>query len=473
MSVGLSSDSDVVNTFGFSVPCRRFHFSYEVTHDRRLPVVDEFVLRLLALGDALPAARIGSFLGLSARELSIVLEDLQARDLVSVQGEAVCLSRQSREAFRLAEGSPPRVVEVSTWSDAIWIDLVSRNVIPASTGRPAAHLVPLQVPASSRDLQDEHAKWAFERDFRKVVTQVRGMKNPERFRLYSVSEVVPDRFGSVSVRAEQRLFLDPSPHTTVSTTLEEADGTGRLRALLEAVQAGVRRLPGAATSATALQDFKRLTADTSLAGFSQPDGSLRLREWFARTNAEARGGRVAVYGQAYVARNVERFASLLRRGVASQSPKRPRISLFWLRPAGDDWGATPDLASALADLSGALKPGLARDGAVETTLLAAAGLRKGMASFRRVFDRGLILPQANLAGGIEALVVEGVAAMVTVRISVGGSVVVPVGLILTSPDDLARLERVLRLSAALGEGDLLWRSGRERPVPVAAAPAPG
>jgi hypothetical protein len=38
-----------VCTYGFNVPCRRFLIRANVTRDRRLPVVDEFVLRTLKL----------------------------------------------------------------------------------------------------------------------------------------------------------------------------------------------------------------------------------------------------------------------------------------------------------------------------------------------------------------------------------------------------------------------------------------
>src|SRR5207237_3855031 len=54
----VDADRILVDTTGFRIPCRRFSFVLNVSRDRRLPVVDEFVLRLLKMFDRIPVQRL-------------------------------------------------------------------------------------------------------------------------------------------------------------------------------------------------------------------------------------------------------------------------------------------------------------------------------------------------------------------------------------------------------------------------------
>jgi hypothetical protein len=57
-----------VSTYGFNVPCRRFLITANITRDKRFPVVDEFVLRVLKLCERVPVKRLGAYFGFSKAE---------------------------------------------------------------------------------------------------------------------------------------------------------------------------------------------------------------------------------------------------------------------------------------------------------------------------------------------------------------------------------------------------------------------
>ena len=57
-----------VCSFGFNIPCRRFLIRANVTRDRRLPVVDEFVLRALKLCENVPVRRLAAYFGFTGAE---------------------------------------------------------------------------------------------------------------------------------------------------------------------------------------------------------------------------------------------------------------------------------------------------------------------------------------------------------------------------------------------------------------------
>lgn len=84
-----------VNTFGFNVPCRRFLITVNVTRDRRMPLVDEFYLRVLKLCERAPVRRLGAYFGFSQSEMDVVTNDLAARSLIELDGDYPGRNRRS------------------------------------------------------------------------------------------------------------------------------------------------------------------------------------------------------------------------------------------------------------------------------------------------------------------------------------------------------------------------------------------
>ena len=110
----LPSNAQTVATYGFNVPCRRFVLTSNIARDRRLSLVDEFVLRILKATEKLPAARLGAFLGFTPGETFTVVADLQNRGLLSLTGQDVDLAPAAHELFRgAAHGAPRRRPEAS------------------------------------------------------------------------------------------------------------------------------------------------------------------------------------------------------------------------------------------------------------------------------------------------------------------------------------------------------------------------
>jgi hypothetical protein len=73
-----------VRSFGFNIPCRRFLIRANVTRDRRLPVVDEFVLRALKLCEDVPVRRLATYFGFTPAETETVMADIKGAGLVTL-----------------------------------------------------------------------------------------------------------------------------------------------------------------------------------------------------------------------------------------------------------------------------------------------------------------------------------------------------------------------------------------------------
>ena len=130
-----------VRPFGFNVPCRQFVIEAQVTRDKRMPMVDEFALRVLRTCGVISISRLTAFFGFSKIEMEIVLADLQARSLVILDADDVSLHPSANEMFRTVGSGPPTIIEVEGWVNRLWFDLVSRSMIAAPNLRNVRNLM--------------------------------------------------------------------------------------------------------------------------------------------------------------------------------------------------------------------------------------------------------------------------------------------------------------------------------------------
>jgi hypothetical protein len=459
-----SAETQTVATYGFNVPCQRFILTSNITRDRRLPVVDEFVLRLLKVAERLSAGRLGSFLGFSPKETATVMGDLQVRGLIKVSGDDLELAPSAQQHFKAAGDGTPRIVELETWVDRLWFDLVSRNMMAPERTRPLDNLIDLKPLAAAKSMPTAFAREAFQQNFAEFLRKVRHINNPDTIALYSVSDVTADRYGSVVLSGTMELQLDPEPRLLPRLLEVEVEDLARYRPLHDAMHDAVRRLTVPEPSQAGLAEFRRLSADATVASHQDRSGGFRPAAWLADPQVQTGPDRVPFFGASYLERNLSLFVRMMeRRGLPRLRGKPPTpLQLRWFRPNGSAWGASHDIQRVVPEIATTVKKALSADWELRSTLIASASARGETHSrFRRVFDCGLAAPPSHLAACTEILIVEGVAAMVLTQVAISPVVSIPVGLILGAEADLGRLQHVLKLDSIDAEHDPLWK-----PAPV-------
>lgn len=458
-----TATGDVIVTYGFNVPCRRFLLTSHITRDRRLPVADEFILRMLKVTDRLDAGRLGAFFGFSPTETATVLQDLQTKKHIVLSGDVVQLAPAAHELFRIGLNGLPHILELETWVDRIWFDLISRNMVPHDRTRQIEHLISLKPSPDEKALPTAFARAAFEQNFKEYLRKVRGFNNPDAVALYSVSDVAADRYGTVVSFGAMDLQLDPEPRLNPRLLKVELEDLARYRPLHDAMHDAVRGLTHPEPSQAGHVEFRRLTGDTTVAAHGQSGQYFQLSTWLADPKTSATPNRTAVFGASYTGRNSE----ALQRGIEREALRRfrtatPRsLDLYWFRPVGNAWGASPDLPRVVKELAGLLKHQLAQPWEVRTNLVTPAITKnETRRRFRRVFDRGLAAPVAYLTTGTEIIYLRGVAALVLTQVQLSRTVSVPVGFVLTGEADLRRLEQALKLEGLEREAEMIWSPSR-------------
>lgn len=251
-----------VSSFGFNVPCREFIIAAQVTRDKRMPMVDEFVLKALDLCESISVPRLTRFFGFSQTEMEIVLADLQTRTLITLEGNEVTLHATGKELFRTAGDGPPVITDVQSFPARIWFDLISKNMIRSRGLHNVKNLIGLAPSLGRSDIPESFAREAFHDNFRDYLRLIRRIKNPEAWGLYAISDVAPGRFSYAQISGKQSLV--PGGLPKLETTLIETDNDRpqKLRLLTDAMSHALQRLSDPEPTAAARSEYVRLTNST-------------------------------------------------------------------------------------------------------------------------------------------------------------------------------------------------------------------
>lgn len=467
MTDHLMEDSFQTNTFGFNLPCRQFAISAERTRERRMPMVDEFILRTLNIVESITVARLARFFGFDGRDMGIAISDLQARSLVILDGEKLSLHPSAKELFRTSDESSPTIIVTEPLYAAVWFDLITKNMVSGRRLRNVQHLISLRAPSTSQSFDVDQARTVFNSQFRDYLRYARNDKNADQWSLYSILDVHAGRYSYAQISGSEQLTLNPMPKLKTILLSTEFENPTRIRQLTDAMSSELARREYVDTTQSARSDFSRILGSDALLRATTIDGYLDLGEWI-RTELLAGGdSSVPFVGHPYTESNRKRIASILER-IEIEVRDEELWELWWLRPGGSKWGATEDLPATLEFLRGKVREWSKGAGSLSTTLLSPAGVQaKDVMPFQRVFDRGAHAQPGKFSLALEIMVIPEAIAIVTVMVALAPTVSVPIGCITTDRERVKRIINASRIDRYIAEARPLWqrnasqRSGAE------------
>lgn len=449
----------VIDAVDFQVSCRRFTVRATITRDRQLPVVDEFVLRLLAILDRMSVSRMRAWFGFTTSEMQTVLTDMGRRNLVEILNDDIQLAPAGRELFRSSSSAGiPHVVETSPIIENVWYDLVSRNMVPRSRARSADYLVKVAELPEARDMPEAFARSAFEENFRDYARRIRRFPDPDSVNLYSVSDVEGGIYGYQILRADLVLDMDRFRVRPIFTELN--DSAANYNKLTAAASDAWHLQGGADMASTAATEFERMTGDSRFTQvINNPSNTDAWRDALASIPSAGVEFSAAA-GAPYLPRN---FDQLIAAGGDFGSSKK-LCDVIWLRPSGATWGRTLKVGETLARIGDTLRNAGKK---VRTTLAMPRSTHKTVRqSHKRLFDRGVLLPQGHLPANMEILIIGGKVALVNIHLPVGTHSV-PIGGIVYNSKRLVRI--VERLTPGQADGwEQLWDVPASSAIPAEA-----
>lgn len=437
-----------IDAVDFQISCRRFTVRATITRDRQLPVVDEFVLRLLALLERLSVQRMRAWFGFSASEMETVLVDMGRRGLIEFDQDEVVLAAAGRELFKTSgAGGVPQIVEVAPLIGDVWFDLVSRTMVPRSRSRPGDFLVRLMELPDSRDFPEAFARKAFEENFRDYARRIRRIPDPDAINLYSISGVEGGAYGYQALQSQ--LVLDLDRLGVRPTFLDSGDSASGFQKLAVAANDAWQAITGPDVASGAMAEFERMTGDNRLESLLK--NAAEQGAWidaFSLAEIQDTGYRPSV-GATYLKSNIDR---LVQR-IGDAKIERPITEIIWLRPSGSSWARTTRVVEALTEIRDALRNKGHSDVRSVLTMPRSTS-RPTRLTHKRVFDRGVLLPQGHLPSNLEVLLIPGVVALVNIHVPVQQHSV-PVGGMVSNA---RRIGRIAERLGAINDPDVeeLW-----------------
>lgn len=440
------------NTFGFNLPCRQFVIAAERTKERRLPMVDEFILRTLLVVKSISADTLARFFGFEGRDLGIAISDLQSRSLVTVDGDTLSLHSSAKEMFRTSTEDSPTITAAEPLNADVWFDLVTKHMVSGRGLRNVQHLIPLPV---RQQLDEAEARAAFHDNFREYLRIARNDQKADQWSLYSILDVHAGRYSFVQIGGSERLTLQGTPRLESHLSLREADFKGRGKQLTEAMSIELRKLDHVSPSQTSFNEFARMFNQRYWSQWFKSQGHFDLAGWFQQEMNSSLAGTVPLVGYPYVERNRLAITELLEYAPLDISGDH-RWQTWWLRPRGSLWGATDDVPATLESLRSVIRA-RAKGGTLSSVLISPASVMDRLSrSFSRVFDMGVRAPTKKVPTALEVALIADCVAVVSVMVALSDSVCVPIGY---ATNDVTLVRRVAELSGLDGlirEGTRLW-----------------
>ncbi|MER0431657.1 hypothetical protein ABR859_08310, partial [Aeromonas caviae] len=89
----------------YGLPMKSFFMDYTVSKKRELPVVKEFVIRLIYSLSSTSLDTIQDYFGLTSKEMLAIIDDLQEENLVEWEGGKIKLTYYAMSKFTEEDGN--------------------------------------------------------------------------------------------------------------------------------------------------------------------------------------------------------------------------------------------------------------------------------------------------------------------------------------------------------------------------------
>lgn len=349
------------------VPAQQFRIEYTLVDKGGLPVVPEFLLRLLKISALLPA-EIGNYFGFTAQELSFAITPfLQTGELKTRPDGRIELTDKGRGLFAGDHESP--IVKRKEEREQMFVfDLLTFTCLGKSLGdADSKRCLELQAPSDTLSESGTKAVGAFMRQIYDIHRaghlggQSQDAGPPE---LYKVAGVQKVRDGWEKI--EERVSLDADSRLARFIAKE---GLRENEIYMRQRTEQLSRMLGRENLDQVLH-LADILGDSDAYDFVSSNGlDLSALYYSASAVAQVReSSGLRLFGSLQLQQNWDRVFSVLRKhqkAVQSESHAAP-ISLSWMAPASHElWGRSArheQMCSAFSDISKTKSKGGANDG---------------------------------------------------------------------------------------------------------------
>ena len=174
----------VVGEVTFAIPGQSFGITCAVSAEEALPVVTEFVLRMIHTCGAMSAFQIRSFFGFNDKEVAAVVRTMHDELLVQWEDEELRLTPYALGRFLESSDNIPRFFKIREWNSEIDFELIEFSPVKRTSKYRRTNAM-VELSAGDQDKVSNTLHWAersFQENFHKINRQ-------DRVEIYKISEV--------------------------------------------------------------------------------------------------------------------------------------------------------------------------------------------------------------------------------------------------------------------------------------------
>ena len=351
------------NRVTFGLPVETFRVDAYIALEERLPIVTEFVLRLLRICGAVNLTAFRNYFGFTNSEALAVIDSLVRQGLLDVVDEDVQLSRFAIERFEESGGDHPRFSKVELRSDTVTFDLISFTPLRPQVGEAQSdNLLKLEASDEAIGESAERARMAYRQRFPEVAA-LRGDLRDRSFGVYSVEEVESKRRAYIPIPVSFALDSDGQIQRQIDQTFERAAPPELVQFVNQQVTATIPKT--LALGGTDLEEFIDTFELPLLRQYLQGkkfDLFRYLTEVHLTKAVRYPVGVEAIFGNLYLQENLERIVTRIKDRRHGSRRHGPLLtSLVWLTPDDVLWGRGDAFARSVAELGAHLRGGKSSD----------------------------------------------------------------------------------------------------------------
>lgn len=212
-----------LNRVSFGLPVKAFFIDYTVSQKRQLPVVKEFIVRVLHSLGSSPVSLIQTYFGFTTSETQAVLDDLVEESLIKWNDDEIELTTHALENFEEVEGNMlPRFFEVVDKTDTVFFELTEFRMLSKSVQRSglSSMSISLSLPDDCYQKLNDKARSAFDSNFEHFRAAVKGEDIfSDREELYKINHVNVKYDLTIPIPVEY--FIDTNSPNVLHTGYED------------------------------------------------------------------------------------------------------------------------------------------------------------------------------------------------------------------------------------------------------------
>lgn len=345
------------NRVTFGLPVETFRISAHIALNERLPIVTEFVLRLLRICGHTSLADLRDYFGFTDSEVLSLVESLSRQGLILIEGESVRLAPFANERFDEAGGDHPRFSKVELKQDTVTFDL--RSFTPLRSGRgafPTDNIIKLDADEEVLGNSLELARSAYRLKYPEIAS-MRDDLREQSYGVYAIEDIESKRRSYAPVPVTFSLDSDGHVVRAIDETFQLVAPPALIQFLNEQVTSAIPRTLSLKNVGFEefIDTFKVSVMGRYLIG-TKFDLTGYLKDVHFNKSVKFPRNTTPIAGNLYLPENRERIVTRLNdRRAGRRRPGKLLTSVAWLVPDYDLWGRGDSFGSTVSAFTDAMR----------------------------------------------------------------------------------------------------------------------